>query len=389
MQDFIYSIPTTVYFGKGQIANLPSIVKTYGTRVLLVYGGGSIKRNGIYDTVVSLFKENNIEFQELSGVEPNPRVSTVRRGIEICRKNNIDLILAVGGGSTVDCSKAVSAGLKYNGDVWDLCLDRTLIKDAIPIIAIPTIAATGSEMDPFGVITNEETQDKKGMGSSLLIPKAAICDPTYTYSVSAFQTASGTADIISHILETYFRDCDGAYIAARTSESLLKTCFHYGKIAIDEPDNYEARANLMWASNWAINGFLKCGLNGSWVVHPIEHQLSAYYDVAHGAGLAVLTPHWFRKILSNPASLPIFRNYGVNVWNMNPELSDLEIANGAIQKTEDFFESVNLPKSLRELGINSKEYFDVMADKALRDGAGKTYFPLTKEDILDILEAAY
>ncbi len=389
MQDFIYNIPTTVYFGKGQIVNLPSIIRTYGTKVLLIYGGGSIKRNGIYDNVISLLNVNNIEFCELSGVEPNPRVSTVRKGINICRENNIDIILAVGGGSTIDCAKAVAAGIKYDGDVWDLCIDRRKIKDALPIVAIPTMAATGSEMDSFSVITNEETQDKKGTGSSLLIPRAAICDPTYTFSVSAFQTASGTADIISHILETYFRDADGAFIAERTSEGLLKTCFHYGKTAIEEPDNYEARANLMWASNWAINGFLSCGLGGSWVVHPIEHQVSAYYDVPHGAGLAVLTPHWFRKILSNPLSLPVFRKYGVNVWGLNPALSDMELAEASIRMTEKFFASIHLPNTLHELGVTGKEYFDVMAEKALRDGAGNSYFPLNKADILDILEAAY
>lgn len=389
MQNFIYDIPTNVYFGKGQIKNLPTIIKKYGTKVLLVYGGGSIKRNGIYDTVIALFKENNISYLELSGVEPNPRVSTVRRGIQLCKENDIDLILAVGGGSTVDCSKAISAGIKYDGDVWDLCIDRTLIKDAIPIVAIPTIAATGSEMDPFGVITNEETYDKKGLGSPLLTPKAAICDPTYTFSVSPFQTASGTADIISHILETYFRAEDGAYMAKRSCEAFLKTCFHYGKIAIDEPDNYEARANLMWVSSWAINGFIKCGLTGPWVVHPIEHQLSAYYDVAHGAGLAILTPHWFRKILSNANSLPIFREYGINIWNIDSSLSDMEIAEYAIQKTEDFFNSINLPKNLRELGINDKSNFHIMAEKSLRDGAGNTYFPLSLEDILEILDNAY
>lgn len=389
MHDFIYNIPTKVYFGKGQLLHLPSLVKEYGKKPLLIYGGGSIKRNGIYNHILHLFEEANISFSELSGVEPNPRISTVRKGISTCKEQNIDVLVAVGGGSTIDCAKAISAGLYYEGDPWDLCLDRNKIKDGIPIIAIPTIAATGSEMDPFGVITNEETQDKKGLGSPILIPKVAICDPSYTFSVSAFQTASGTADIISHILETYFRQAKGAYMAERICEGLLKTCFHYGKLAIDDPENYDARANLMWASSWAINGFLKCGLAGPWVVHPIEHQLSAYYDIPHGAGLAVLTPPWFRKILKNPDSLPVFRNYGVNVWGIDASLSDIEIASKAIQQTKEFFASIGLPSTLRELGIENKEYFEVMAEKSLRDGAGKTYFPLSKEDILDILEESF
>lgn len=389
MQNFIYDIPTKVYFGKEQIQNLPAIVKSYGTKPLLVYGGGSIKRNGIYDTISNLFAAEQIEFMELSGVEPNPRITTVRKGIELCRKYAIDVLIPVGGGSTIDCAKAISAGLNYDGDPWELCLDRTKITGGIPIIAVPTIAATGSEMDPFGVISNEETQDKKGLGHPALIPKAAICDPVYTFSVSAFQTASGTADIISHILETYFRKVEGAYLQERMCEGLLKTCFHFGKTAVEEPENYAARANLMWASSWAINGFLKCGFAGPWVVHPIEHQLSAYYDVAHGAGLAVLTPHWFRKILNNPTSLPIFRTYGINVWDIDASLSDMEIANLAIENTEEFFRSIHLPATLQELGIHSKENFDIMAEKALRDGAKASYFPLTKEDILDILEAAY
>lgn len=390
MQDFIYSIPTTVHFGKGKLSVLPTVVKKYGSKVLLLYGGGSIKRNGIYDDIIQMFGDNGITFYELSGVEPNPRISTVKKGIHLCRKNSIDLILAVGGGSTCDCAKAISAGLFYDGDTWDLCKDRTLITNGIPIIAVPTIAATGSEMDCVGVITNEETQDKKGLGHPVLFPKEAICDPTYTFSVSAFQTASGTADIISHTLETYFRTVDGAYIQERFCEAVLKTCFHYGKIAVENPNDYNARANLMWASEWAMNGMLKCGFAGPWVVHPMEHQLSAYYDVAHGAGLAVLTPPWFRKIYENPDSHRLFRNYAVNVFGLSPELSDDELAEQSITATEKFFfEDLKLPKNLRELGITDKANFDVMADKSIRDGAGSSFIPLSKEDILEIFDNAF
>ena len=389
MRNFIYNIPTEVHFGKGSIDFLPEAVKKYGTRALLVYGGGSVKRSGLYDKIVSLLKDAGIMFEELPGVAPNPRMSTVRKGVAVCREKAVDVVIGLGGGSSMDCAKAVSAGTKYDGDPWDLCLDRTRIHDALPVIAVPTMAATGSEMDPFGVITNEDTLDKKGLGSPLLIPKAAFCDPTYTFSVPAFQTASGTADIVSHVLETYFRDPDGAFMAARSAEAVLKTCFHYGPIAVKEPDNYDARANLMWCSEWAINGFLKCGLDGAWVVHPIEHQLSAYYDIPHGAGLAVLTPHWFRRILKDERSHPIFRTYAVGAWDLSPDTDDITLAGQAIAKTVEFFTALGLPSTLRELGITEKDRFGEIVDKAVRDGAGNTYFPLSADDIKEILEAAF
>lgn len=389
MQNFIYDIPTKVYFGKGVIKDLPEAIAPYGKKILLVYGGGSIKKNGIYDTVVSLLKTIEAEIYELSGVEPNPRVSTVRKGIDICKDKKVDVILGVGGGSVIDRSKAIAAGTKYSGAPWELCIDRSKIKDALPIVAVSTMAATGSEMDPFGVITNEQTNDKKGLGSPLLVPKAAFCDPLYTISVSKFQTASGTADIISHILETYFRIVPGSYMQERMCEALLKTCFHYGKVVFENPEDYDARANLMWASEWAINGFLKCGFSGPWAVHPIEHQLSGYYDIPHGAGLAILTPHWFRKILENSDSLEVFFKYGTNVWGIDPSLPKKEIALTAIEKTEEFFTSIGLPKTLRELGITEKNNFEVMAERSIRDGVGTTCFPLTKEDVVELYESSF
>ena len=389
MQNFIYDIPAKVYFGKGEIKRLPNIVKEYGKKVLLVYGGGSIKKSGLYDDIISLLGQCDAEISELHGVDPNPRISTVRKGVEICKAENIDVILGVGGGSVIDCSKAIAAGSKYSGDAWDLCIGVAKVREALPIIAVTTMAATGSEMDPFSVITNEQTNDKKSLAGTHLVPKAAICDPTYTFSVSKFQTASGTADIISHTLETYFRKIPGAYIQERMCEAVLKTCFHYGKIAVENPEDYDARANLMWASELAINGLLKYGFAGPWVVHPIEHQLSGYYDIPHGAGLAILTPHWFRKILENPDSLDIFYTYGTNVWSIDPSLSKEEIANIAIAKTEEFFASIGLPKTLRELGITQKDKFDIMAEKAIEDGAGKTYFPLSKKDIVALYEASF
>lgn len=334
MQNFYYFIPTEVYFGKGQISHLGEALKQFGSRVLLVYGGGSVKKFGVYDAVMEEIKKAGLSVTELSGVEPNPRVTTVNKGATICKEQQIDVVLPVGGGSTIDCAKGIAAGAKYDGDAWDLVMNSSLITDALPIVAVLTVAATGSEMDEFGVISNMETNDKKGLASPLVKPKVSIMDPEYTYSVPKYHTAAGTADIMSHLFELYFKEVeDGAYMQKRMIEALLKTCIKYGPIACEKPDNYEARSNLMWASSWAINGFLKAGFAGAWSCHPMEHQLSAYYDVTHGVGLAILTPHWMRHILSD-RTVDLFVEYGVNVWGIDKDLDKFDIANLAIDKTK-------------------------------------------------------
>lgn len=388
MQNFFYSIPTQVEFGKGAIAKLPEFVKKYGNRVLIVYGGGSIKRSGLYDTVVNLLDEHGIYHTELSGVEPNPRVTTADKGVEICRKENIDVVLPVGGGSTIDCAKAVAAGYYYDGTIWDLVKDHTLIKKALPIITILTLAATGSEMDTFAVITNMETNEKRGLGSPLVFPKYSILDPEYTYSVPKYQTASGTADIMSHIFEVYFNGEKGAYMQERIMEGLLKTCIHYGPIACEEPDNYEARANLMWAASWAINGFIASGKAGVWSCHPMEHQLSAYYDVTHGHGLAILTPVWMEYILSED-TVDMFVNYGTAVFDIPKSMDKMAIAKEAIHRTREVYEAMGLSMTFRSIGITDKENFEVMAEKAVENGTERCNVPLYKEDVMKIYELCF
>lgn len=289
MKNFDYNIPTRVHFGKGQISKLRGEVKNFGHNVLLVYGGNSIKRNGIYDQVMEQLNDSDINVFELSGIAPNPRIDSARDGVKLCKECKIDVILAVGGGSVIDCSKLIAAGAFYDGDPWDLVLKSSLIKEALPIISVLTLSATGSEMDGFAVISNMETNDKLGMGGEILKPRVSILDPEYTYTVPANQTAAGTADIMSHIIETYFHDVEGAYLQDRFAESLLKTCIEFGPIAVKEPENYDARANLMWASSHAINGMISYGTDVGWSVHPMEHELSAYYDITHGVGLAILT----------------------------------------------------------------------------------------------------
>ncbi|MGL4107171.1 iron-containing alcohol dehydrogenase [Clostridium sp. LP20] len=386
MENFHYSIKTEVYFGKGQIINLAKAIKDYGNKVLLVYGGGSIKRIGIYDNILEIFKENEISHVELSGVEPNPRITTVKEGIKLCRENNIEVVLAVGGGSTIDCAKVIAAGVDYEGDSWDIVVDPSKIKSVLPIISILTLSATGSEMDSFAVISDMDSNNKIGTGHPDMKPKVSILDPEYTYSVPKNQTAAGTADIMSHIFEEYFNGTKGVFMQDRIAEGLLKTCIKYGKIAIEEPNNYEARANLMWASSWAINGLLGYGREGAWSVHPMEHELSAFYDITHGVGLAILTPHWMKYVL-NDETLDKFVEYGINVWDIDKNLDKYEIANKAIEKTREYFNELGIPSTLREVGIG-EDKLEIMAKQATRFGLNEGYKALSFEDVLNIYKAA-
>ena len=384
MNNFTYSIPTTVFFGKGQVENLPGAIKQYGKKVLMVYGGGSIKKMGPYDKIVSLFKENGIEWVELNGVEPNPRVTSVNKGVQLCRENGVEAVLAVGGGSTIDCSKVIAASVAYPGDAWDIVIGKAEITKVLPVFSVLTLSATGSEMDPTAVISNMETNDKEAVANPGMLPKASVLDPSYTFSVSKYQTAAGTADIMSHIFEVYFSRVKDAYMQDRMAEALLKTCIKYGIIAVNEPDNYEARANLMWTSSWAINGLLTMGKEVAWTVHGIEHELSAYYDITHGVGLAILTPAWMEYVLSDE-TVDKFAEYGVNVWDIDKSLDKYEIAHKAIDKTREYFKLMGIPSSLSELGIG-EENFEIMAEKSAR-GLDAAYVPLKKEDIIKIYKA--
>lgn len=389
MENFNYNIPTKIYFGKGQIKVLGRQIKKYGSRVLLAYGGGSIKKAGIYDDVVKQLEENNIPYFELSGIEPNPKVSSVEKGVKICRDNDVDFILAVGGGSTIDCSKVIAASYYYNGSPWDLVIGKSDIKNVLPIGTVLTLSATGSEMDAAAVISNIETNQKYAFGHPGFSPKFSILDPTYTYTVSKYQTAAGVADIMSHVFESYFSNTKGAYIQDKIAEGILKTCIKYGPIALQDPSNYEARANLMWSAPLAINGLIGYGKNSEWSVHPLEHELSAYYDITHGVGLAILTPHWMEYVL-NEDNLYKFVEYGVNVWNIDDTLVDLEIAKIAINKTREFFINIGIPMELKQVGID-EEKLEIMA-KAVTDyneGLVGNFKELNYDDVLHIFKKAF
>ncbi|MCI1498430.1 MAG: iron-containing alcohol dehydrogenase [Atopobiaceae bacterium] len=385
MYNFTFHAPTTIHFGKGQISHLADLAG-YGKKVLLCYGGGSIKRNGIYDQATKILSDAGLQIFELSGVEPNPRIQTVRRGVELCRKESIDMVLAIGGGSTIDCAKVVAAGAKYDGDAWDLVIHPELIKAALPIFSVLTLAATGSEMDAFAVISDMTKNEKWGTAAECLKPTMSVLDPTYTFSVPARQTAAGTADMMSHTFENYFSMDDGAYVQKRMAEALLKTMIHYGPIALEKPDDYDARANLMWAASHAINGLVGEGCAPAWCVHPMEHELSAFYDITHGEGLAILTPAWMEHVLSEKTEKQ-FATYGRNVWGLTGT-DDAPVAREAIARTRQFFtETMHMPATLHEVGITDEEHFDVMAQKAA-DGSKGSFVPLTKEDIVEIYRAA-
>lgn len=385
MNNFKFHARTDIRFGRDQIINLPGLLKAYGKNVLLVYGGGSIKKIGLYGQIIDLLKEFNIV--ELSGIEPNPRITSVREGVRLCKEHKIDVVLAVGGGSCIDAAKVMAGGAFYDGDPWDLVADPTKIDEVLPIVTVLTLAATGSEMNGNAVISKMETKEKFGTGSPNFIPMASILDPTYLFTLPKMQTAAGTADIMSHVYEQYFQKDDEAYLSDCLCESILKTCIKYCPVALENPKDYEARSNLMWASTLALNGLVCAGKGGAWTCHPIEHELSAFYDITHGVGLAILTPSWMRYILSEK-TLHKFCNYARNVWGIEGEDS-LELANKGIDATENFFKECGIPMTLREVGIEEKALRDMAVATTEHNDMGSCYVGLTTDDIENILKSCF
>lgn len=386
MNNFIYNIPTKVYFGENQLSHLSGELSKFGKRVLVTYGGGSIKKICLYDKVMSELKKSDFEIYELSGIEPNPRIDSVRKGAQMCKDHNIDVLLAIGGGSTIDATKFMAAGACVDHDSWDFFNEKKApINKALPIVSILTLSATGSEMDTAAVISNNETNDKIGRLDPHLLPKVSFLDPTNTYSVSQYQTACGSVDIMSHIIEVYFNMEPDLFMLDCFMEGMLRTVVKYAPIAMKEPENYEARANLMWTSSWAINGFINGGRAKAWSCHPMEHQLSAYYDITHGLGLAILTPRWMEYCLDE-TNVSKYVQFAVNVFSVDADQEPMVIAKEGIKRLYDFFfETLGLQSTLTELGIG-KEYFDEMADKACGGKILKGFKNLTKEDVIKIYE---
>ena len=386
MNSFIYDIPVKVYFGRDQLQHLGAELKKFGRRVLLTYGGGSIKRSGLYDRVVEELRNADLELFELSGIEPNPRIESVREGVKICKEQSIDVLLAVGGGSTIDATKFMAAGACVEHDAWEFFgAGAKPIERALPIVTILTLSATGSEMDTAGVISNPATGDKLGRLAQPLLPKVSFLDPTLTYSVSAYQTACGAADIMSHIMEVYFNMNKDLFMLDCFMEGMLKTVVKYAPVAIAEPDNYEARANLMWTSSWAINGFITAGKPHAWSCHPIEHELSAFYDITHGLGLAIVTPRWMEYCLDE-SNVDKYVQFATNVFGVEPSDDKMAVAKKGIELMADFFfNTLGLDDNFTKIGIKPED-FPAMAKKACLGGVIKGFKPLAQADIEKIYE---
>ena len=386
MQNFDYMTPTRLIFGKESIVKLPEVMRPLGKRVLLTYGGGSIKKLGLYDRVKTLLADFDIV--ELSGIQPNPKYDpSVLEGVRLCKEHNIDVILAVGGGSVLDCSKAIAAGACYGGDPWDLITYKVKAQKALPIVDILTLAATGSEYDCGGVISRTETNDKIGYMDPLLFPVCSILDPVYTFSVSKKQTAAGCADAMNHTIEQYFA-ADTTLLNDGFCESMLRSLMVNARKCLDNPEDYTARAEMMLCCTYGCNGILSLGNSPSgWPCHGIEHALSAYYDITHGEGLAIITPRWMKHIL-NEKTIDRFVKYGINVFGIDASLPKQEIAEKAIDATYKFFESINIPMHLREVGIDDSRIDEMAHHIAVNEGLEHAYAPLTEQDIKEILVAS-
>lgn len=387
MKDFNFCAPTRVIFGKNTELEVGKALKNAGaTRVLMQYGGGSIKKSGLYDRVVKAIRDEGIELFELGGVQPNPHLSLVRKAIEIVREQKIDYLLAVGGGSAIDSTKATAVGAVYDGDVWDFYCGKAVPKKAMPVGVVLTIPAAGSEGSNSSVITNEDGWIKRGLGCDLTRPAFAIYNPELTYSLPAYQTAAGATDIMAHIMERYFTNEPDVDMTDRLCESVLKTIIRQAPVAVKEPDNYVARAEMMWASTVAHNDFLSCFRVGDWSSHQLSHELSGMYDATHGAALAVAFPAWMTYVYKHDVQR--FCRFAVEVMGVEMDFfHPEETALKGIAALRAFFKSIGMPTTLSELGV-PEDKLDVLADKVKRGADGTTgqFVKLTRDDCLKIYQ---
>lgn len=388
MDNFTFHNPTKIIFGKATENKVGAEVKRYSQKVLLCYGGGSIKRTGLYDRVINSLKENNIEYFQISGVKPNPRLSLIKEGIKLCREKNINFILAVGGGSVIDTAKAIAVGVPYEGDVWDFYVGKARVKAALPVGTILTIPAAGSEASNSSVITNEEGWYKKGLTTDYIYPVFSILNPELTYTLPAYQTACGAADMMAHIMERYFTNTDNVELTDRLCEATLKTIINNVPKAIEDPEDYNSRAEIMWSATIAHNNLLNTGRIGDWASHAIEHELSAIYDIPHGAGLSIIFPAWMKYVYSHDINR--FLKFSARVWDVDFHFSSPEeIALEGINRMMNFFKSIGLPVTLREAGI-SDDKFEEMAGKCTNFGQHTVgnFVKLTRDDIINIYKLA-
>ncbi|ANY12273.1 iron-containing alcohol dehydrogenase [Leuconostoc lactis] len=386
MNNFNFQNKTAIRFGKNVIdTELHDAVAQFGQRVLLVFGGGSIKQSGLYDRVRAALTD--LEVVELSGIEPNPKIDSVRAGQDLVKTHDIDVVLAVGGGSVIDAAKVIASSKFYDADPWDLVVDSSKRYEIaqLPVVDILTLSATGTEMNVGSVISNPETNQKLGTGGPNS-PAVSFLDPTLTFSVSPWQTAAGAIDIFSHLTEQYF-DQTPNDVTSGMMAGLYRAVIKNAPIALANPNDYDARAALMWASTMALNGLVDVGNTNGWTVHPIEHELSAYYDITHGVGLGIMTPRWMQRSLSAETQ-PRFTQFGREVWGLTGD--DATVAQGAIQATFDWIKSLNVPTTLPGVGITDDTHFDAMANSAVTVGHldQAAYVTLQPQDVVALFQAA-
>ncbi len=384
MNDFIYYAPTKVFFGKDKHKEIGKIIKDYGfDNIMLQYGKGSIKKSGLYDEVMESLSKQGIKVVEMGGVEPNPKITFVRDAVKVAKETGVQMILAVGGGSVLDSSKYTAAGALYDGDVWDFPTGKAKVEKSLPVGCILTLAAAGSEMSASAVVTNMELNMKRGFGSEHNRCLFAVMNPELTYSVSKYQTACGVVDIMAHTMERYFVPLEPTDLTDRIAESVLKATISAGRTLMDNPKDYDARANMMWASSLSHNDLTGCGRQNSLCVHQLEHALSGEYDeIAHGAGLAVLFPAWAKYIYKY--NIPRFAQFARRVWDCT-EQDDEAAALWGIERMSEYFKQIGMPSKLLDFGLD-ESCIDRLCDLCTfgRQRTVKSYIDMDFDVIGDI-----
>ena len=386
MKNLVYSSNTKVIIGEDTELLVGEEIKRYSNKILLHYGGGSIKKIGLYEKIIKSLKENNIEFIELSGVMPNPRVSLVREGIKICKENNIDFILAIGGGSVIDSAKAIAIGANNDEDIWDIFNSGTIKNEGLPLGVVLTIAGSGSETSEALVISNEENKEKKLLRHKSIAPKFSILNPKLTFTVSMYQTQCGVADLIAHILEIYFTPNTKTELGDRLCESTIKSLVDNGTKLLEDRENYDARFEILLCGVAAHSELLSVGRKGDFATHAIEHELSGIYDITHGAGISIILPAWMRYVYKKDINR--FVQLASRVWNIDINYDDLEeTALKGIEALKSFYNKIGLPTSLREVYIDNSK-FSYMAKRATSTGECGNFVKLNEEDIVNIFNIA-
>ncbi|KOY82050.1 iron-containing alcohol dehydrogenase [Lysinibacillus macroides] len=384
MDSFTFYNPVKLHFGKDALEKLSKELAQYGQKVLVVYGGGSIKKNGVYHAVMEKLQEANKTIFELSGVEPNPRVETARLGIDICKKEGIDLVLAVGGGSVIDCSKLIAAGAKYDADAWNIVQRKVFVQDALPLGTVLTLAATGSEMNSGSVITNAATEEKLSWGSPATFPKFSILNPAYTVTVPKNHTVYGIVDMMSHIFEQYFHNTTNTPVTDEMCEGVLRTIIATAPKLLEDLENIQLRETILLAGTIGLNGFLSIGSRGDWASHNIEHAVSAVYDIPHAGGLAILQPHWMR--LNVPVNPERFAGIATRVFGVEASGKTVEeVAYEGIDRLAAFWTSLGAPNRLADYNIDDAKFPQII-EHAMQNGPFGNFNKLQEEDVQTILQ---